>query len=358
MSETDPIVIVGGGILGAAMAYAISQKGEHTCLLLERRKFASGVTEASGGMLRVYHREQPLADLALQGFQAFEAFHHESKESCHFRRTGFLYIERAENRSLLEQASQRLGSRHYPMEVLSAEEARERFPHMHWSDGDVAVYEPAAGYADPVLTTRALIHAAERNGVTALEDTEVERLLVEDGRVIGVRAGGRDIPASTVILTSGTWSQGLLQPLGLDLGLYNKAIQTVRLAGDKPSEHPCFYDAVNETFGRPEAGPTSRVGIVLTDRHPEPGPLPLDLKAANRAQQTVEKRFSELSNRQLAGGVRTVDSYVDDRLGLAEYSDRVEGLYLCLGWGGTGFKVALALANQAADAILPGKVRA
>jgi glycine/D-amino acid oxidase-like deaminating enzyme len=354
----DGIVIVGGGIIGAAIAHALSHRSLGPVTLLEQGTFGGGVTAASGAMTRVYHPEPVLSDLARTGFAGYEAFRRESGDSCGFVETGMLFLTDAQEHARLERECRRLATTDYPINVLNVDEGRQHFPDLDWSDGVVAVHEPRAGYSDPVRTTRALIRAARRRGIQAHDHSPVDRVETREGRTAGVWSAGEFIPAETLILASGGWSAPLLNPLGIDVGLYLKAIQTIRLEGTSWVDHPCFFDTRHDSFGRPDTGTASRVGVVVGDRHPVPGLLPLDPEAADRAHAAVARRFPFMAGRIPAGGVKTVDSYVTDRLGLAEFAPELPGLFLCLGWGGTGFKVAPALGSLAADALLRQQERA
>ena len=350
-SEFDTrVVIVGGGILGAAMAHAIGGPG---CTLLERDRFGAGVTAHSCGILRVLHEDAGLSDLARAGVRAHAAFRAAEGDDLGFTRAGMLFVADAAERDVLAQACARWGSTEYPLELLDAAAAAERLPGLRLGEGEIAVFEPEAGYGDAARTVRALVAAAVRSGVQAHEGVAVERVVVEGGRVRGVMADGRFWPAGTVVLASGTWSHALLAPLGVEVGLFHKVIQTVDVDG---GAHPAFYDAVHHTFGRPDGGGRSRVGVVLGDRPAAPGQLPLDEAASHRARTLVAQRFTALAERVPTGGVRVADSYVPGPLGLNGFVAAVPGLFLCVGWGGTGFKVAPAL-GQAAAALMLASAR-
>ena len=106
-----------------------------------------------------------------------------------------------------------------PVQWLSGEEARQREPYLS-RKVTAALYSPDDHQVDPRAFAAALIAAFTRAGGRIHEYAPVERILVENERVIGVRVKGEDIPADAVLLAAGAWSgmvEGILPRVPLPI---------------------------------------------------------------------------------------------------------------------------------------------
>src|SRR5690349_11392028 len=79
-----------------------------------------------------------------------------------------------------------------------------------------AAWEAAAGFADPAATAFAFAEAAKNRGAAIETGVEVQRVIVEGGRVTGVETSAGRIDTPKVVIVAGAWAGSLLGPLGLD----------------------------------------------------------------------------------------------------------------------------------------------
>jgi glycine/D-amino acid oxidase-like deaminating enzyme len=84
---------------------------------------------------------------------------------------------------------------------------------------DFALHIAAEGAVEPVAAARMMLADAFRYGATFLQDVEVERLLMEDGRIVGVETSNGRLPADHVILAAGAGTAGLAASVGVDVPL-------------------------------------------------------------------------------------------------------------------------------------------
>lgn len=353
MNPVDTL-IVGGGVIGAAILQALAGRG-HQAQLLEQGAVASGATGHSGGMVRVFHGDSWLSDRAAESLPRFQHFASDVGEACGFVQTGALYVAAATAAESLTREAERLMSRGIALTILTPTEARQRFPAFTWADDDWVVFEPGAGYAQPRTTTEAWLRLAVRQGATVHVQTGVESLMVENGRITGVWAAGQRWPAKRVVLAGGAWNAALLRPLGIDAGLELRTIQVSRVSDPGPPgtvSLPCFLDLRTPGFGRPDPeggawiGSASVAGLdPLTD-------TTWQADEAARTLRAVAGRLPAVAAGELAGGLRASDAYTPDRRGRLGFCPGVAGLFLACGWGGTGFKLAPAIGEMAADLLL------
>jgi 4-methylaminobutanoate oxidase (formaldehyde-forming) len=96
-----------------------------------------------------------------------------------------------------------------PMELVSAEEAKEKFPLMS-TDGVLgAAWIPTDGYLDPAQLTNALADGARRGGCTVFTNTRVTGIEVTEGRVRRVSTDKGDIEAEVVVIAGGMYGAEL-----------------------------------------------------------------------------------------------------------------------------------------------------
>lgn len=206
------VIVVGGGAIGLACAWRLSQRGL-SVTVLERDGPGSGATRASAGMLapvtETEFGDERLLELALAGAEAWPGFAEDLRAAtgidCGYRRTGALYV--ALDRDELEEVRRHhdfrssLGLR---AEWLSPSRCRELEPGLSPSCTGGA-FSPEDGEVDPRTLTAALVAALGRGGVQVLQR---EVVALEPGE--GVLTGdGNMHRAHTVVYASGAWSEWL-----------------------------------------------------------------------------------------------------------------------------------------------------
>jgi glycine/D-amino acid oxidase-like deaminating enzyme len=203
------VVVVGAGIVGAAVAYEVARAGAEV-VLLDKSLPASGVTADSfawiGGSRDgdVPDPSTPLRQRVLQDYRRLE----EEVPGVRVRWRGSLMW--GENQPADDV---RLGS---DERLLNATEVRQLEPHLRAAPIR-ALHLRSHGAVDPVAVTQALVRASQNNGAQLVTNSAVTALTVCDGRVVGVRASTGSLPADTVVVTAGVDAPMLCGPLGFDL---------------------------------------------------------------------------------------------------------------------------------------------
>jgi len=196
------IVVVGAGIVGAALAYHLSGKGAHVTLI-EADEIASGVTANSFAWINASHAgADPIAQLRGMAIEAYRRLETELPD-LQIRWTGALsYNESAE----------------YPASatLLSSAEVLAREPNLK-NPPPCALYRAEEGALDAVQTTHALIAGARALGAQLLTQTRVTGFTTCNADVTGVETTTGAIDADLVVLAAGTGTQQLTQMLNVSL---------------------------------------------------------------------------------------------------------------------------------------------
>ena len=215
------VVIVGGGIVGCSIAYHLTLRGESDVVLLERRQLTCGTTwHAAGlvGQLRATHNLTRLAQYTTDLFSSLEA---ETGQATGFRARGSVSVATTAERfeELKRQASM---ARVFGLEVnvVTPDDIQKMFPLVSVDDLVGGVHLPNDGATNPIDTTQALAKGARSRGAWIIENTKVERIIVEDGRAVGVLTDHGEIRADAVVNAAGMWARHLADDVGAVVPLH------------------------------------------------------------------------------------------------------------------------------------------
>ncbi|HWN82424.1 MAG TPA: FAD-dependent oxidoreductase, partial [Candidatus Udaeobacter sp.] len=205
------VIIVGGGVLGTALARELAGRGRRV-LLLERGRVAGEASGVAAGMLNPQaEADAPSAffDFGLANRTIYAdwvaAVSAEAALPIEYRSLPLLYLAPDEPAAAaLHARAAWQAARGLRAEWLTAAQARTREPILA-PDLAGALLLPSEALVDAQALTIALAAAARRRGAEILEDQPVTGLLIEDGRLVGVLAGGTAHRAPTVVIATGAW---------------------------------------------------------------------------------------------------------------------------------------------------------
>ncbi|HVH53917.1 MAG TPA: FAD-dependent oxidoreductase, partial [Actinomycetota bacterium] len=158
-------VIVGGGIAGASIAYHLTDLGWTDVVLAERSDLTSGSTFHSAGLVGQLRSSMSLTRMMMYSVELYRWLQAETGVDPGWHEVGSLRLassgERIEELQRLVGWGRTFG---LPLEVVSVEEAVDRFPLFDPRDVQGAAYLPTDGYVDPSGLTMALAEGARRRG--------------------------------------------------------------------------------------------------------------------------------------------------------------------------------------------------
>jgi glycine oxidase len=210
-------LVIGGGILGCAIARELAGAGCRV-LLLERGRVGGEASSAAAGILCPQAEAtapSPLVDLGVESQRLYPGFVEQVRQETGidpgYESPGTLVLDITR-----EDAGESLQARRWqqaaglPVEAVTAREVASLEPGL---GGTIlgGLYYPRGGRVDPVLLTRGLCVAARLRGVEIREGSPVRRIQFSADRVIGVELeGGGCEEADVVVLAAGAWSSSLL----------------------------------------------------------------------------------------------------------------------------------------------------
>ncbi|QKW07741.1 FAD-binding oxidoreductase [Streptomyces sp. NA04227] len=216
-------VVVGAGVVGASVAYHLARLGHDEVLVVDSRGRTEmpGSTGLAPGFVGRLSATPELTALAVDSVATYGSLVPDGGGDSPFREVGCLEVATSEGR--LERAhrdvehGRGLG---VAARVVGPEEAVALAPALVDPQRACgALYVPGDGAVDPVLLTRLLVDAAERDGVRFRFKTPVVALEHAGDRVTGVRVGadGEVVAAERVVLAAGIWGPVLAAQVGVRL---------------------------------------------------------------------------------------------------------------------------------------------
>ncbi|HEY8636252.1 MAG TPA: FAD-binding oxidoreductase [Candidatus Limnocylindrales bacterium] len=241
MASSTDVLVIGGGIVGAATAYQLAKRGA-SVTLLEADRLASGATGRNLGFIWLHTRKAgPELDLVMATRTGLEELSNELGTDFGLRCNGGMTYYRTEDQAaVMREFVERRVADGVPMQLLDGDEARTMAPILP-DDILGATYCPLDAQIDSRRFVRAFAAAAQRAGATIVEGSAV-RTLEADGRRIGrVLTDLGPISAGQVVLAAGAWSPFLGAQLGLDLQIHPMRLQIVQTEPMAPRLEQLLY---------------------------------------------------------------------------------------------------------------------
>ena len=219
--ESAQVVIIGGGIVGASIAYHLTELGWTDVVLLERNTLTSGTTWHAAGLVGCLRATQNMTRLAAYSAELYESLERDMGHATGFQKVGSLSV--ADNPERMEELVRGAGMASafdVEVDIISAEDLVSRWPLLNPEGIVGGAWIPGDGQASPVDTTMALAAVARERGARIFEGVSVERIRTEGGRAIGVETDQGPMDAEHVVTAAGMWSHKLGRDVGVNIPLH------------------------------------------------------------------------------------------------------------------------------------------
>jgi sarcosine oxidase subunit beta len=348
-------VIIGGGINGLGLAYALAKGGMRDVIVLEREYLGSGATGRCAGGIRQQWGTRENVLLARESVRLWEGLSEELGYNVWFRQGGYLLLAFTEEELRELEANVRLqNSLRVKSRLLSPEEAMEKVPLLR-PDGIVgAAFCGEDGIAYHQAAVWGYAEAARRLGVEIWPFTEVTHVRVKGGEVQGVETTRGEVQAPVVVNAAGGHSRRIAEMVGVELP--NRPYRREILATEplKPVLDPLVLSFHHNTY----FAQTMRGEIIAGTGGEEERPSEVhthSLRFLQRTAKTLLRLAPQLGAlktlRQWSG---LYDVTPDGKPILGE-ADEVEGFYQLNGFSGHGFMFAPIATQLMAELILHGE---
>jgi sarcosine oxidase, subunit beta len=215
--ERFSTVVIGGGIVGAAVTYYLTEEGEHDLLLVEQDQLASGSTGGSFGGVRQQFSTPLEIELSRRGLEFWRTAEKRFDAPVPFSECGYLFVSgQPEIMGRLAAAARlqaELGMTN--VRVLDPEQLNDAAPWLGPKGLLGGCWTPGDGRVTPPDGVAALLRAARARGAQVRERWPVRGLRRQGSNWLV--SGPSDVEAARVVACTGFWSSELLRPFGLDL---------------------------------------------------------------------------------------------------------------------------------------------
>lgn len=241
MRTTASAVIIGGGITGSATAFELARQGMTDTVLVEKGYLASGATGRCGAGVRQQFGTHINCLLSKTSVEMFETLNDYLgfDGDIEFKQGGYLLLAHSPTAMAQFEKNVRLeNSLGIPARLVTPEEARDIVPHLNTEGLLGATFCAEDGHLNPFKVTQAYAEAAQRLGVEIRKFTEVTGLIMEGGRVTGVRTTGGDIAAPMVLNAAGSHAPLIARTAGVDLPIIGERHQILVTEPVAPLQKP------------------------------------------------------------------------------------------------------------------------
>ncbi len=360
---TADVVVIGAGVIGVSIAHHLAVLGARNVVVVDRGLVGSGTSSQSSGILRTHYSVPENVDLAKRSWRVFESFADyldDDEASAGLVKCGYLIASPEGPKlaplraALLAQQAQGIA-----VQMLSAEDAALRLPFCRFDDAALIGFEPDAGFADAYLVATAFARAARRRGVRILEGVEVERLVLEGGRVAGVETSQGRLASATVVSAQNIWAGDIERWTGIETPVRAERHGVLALAGPEPYTFamPVYKDlgSPGMLYCRSYGGTQMLVseggaGETLAQPDNEQGEITVD--DVLRVGEQVAERFPSYAAAGLASSWTGVYDVTPDWNPVLGRIPDVPGLVVAYGFSGHGFKLSPAVGRVIAQEAL------
>ena len=364
-------IIVGGGIVGAAVAYFLAERREPDVTLLERGELGSGTSKGGLGGIRhqfVDELDVRLSKLAASFWRSYDdltAARHE------FRQRGYLFIANTpEGLELLRQPMplyERVGVN---VEMVDPAAIAHLVPGMRVDDVVGGRFGAEDGYGDPLQALAGFAAFATLGGVRIREGVTVRELVRNGDRVTGVRTDEGVMSADRVLLATGCWTAPLAATVGIVVPIWPYA-RSIMESQPIPqlNRSPMVIELESGFHFRPKANLVRfAMPNIAQDGSLEKGPAgvptvfpgdyaPLEVPAALEpwVRERATWRHPAFAGVEIRSSWSCYYEMTPDDHPIVGAVPGLEGLYIAAGFSGHGFMHAPATARLIVEEMLDGR---
>jgi sarcosine oxidase subunit beta len=356
MPESADVVIVGGGVMGCAIAYHLSKEGLKP-VVVEKSDIGGEASGSNGGGVRQSARNLKEMPLAMESVRMYGELHEELGMDVEYVRKGNLRLCTSEDEvETLRKSVENQKAVGLDLEMLDRKQVLEINPYI----GDMVVgasYCPTDGHVNPFLVTYGFFKRARERGARFYTGERVREIRLQKGRVKGVVTDKRTLESDTVINAAGVAGREICNMAGLDLPMRPVFSEALITEPYPPLFPQMFGHARGLFYGRQTVhGPFFWGGFVGTEQYIHRGGKPLFHYIGPSISEAVIDYFPVLKDLHVIRMWSGLIAAMSDGLPVLGFTEEVPGFVLCTGFSGHGFGLAPLIGRLMSELIMDCEV--
>ncbi|WP_431773868.1 NAD(P)/FAD-dependent oxidoreductase [Streptomyces cucumeris] len=345
---TADVVIIGGGVMGASVAFHLAEAGVRRIVVVERAELASGSSGKPIGGVRAQFSDPLNIELGSRSLRAYQDFPRRPGADIRLDTVGYLFLLTDERQVAdFERCVAVQNALGVPSRVIGPAEARQLCPYVTTDRVLAAVHSPQDGHARPGLVVHGYATAAARAGVTFATGTTVTGMDTTGDRVTAVHTDRGTISCATVVCAAGAWSAGIGDMAGVGLPVRPVRRQLAFTAPCAAPRIPFTIDFSSSAYFH-----NSDDGLLLGLADPGQ-PDGFDTTWTPEWLELFRERARllapELADMEIAGGWAGLYEVTPDHNALIGRSTEVGNFLYATGFSGHGFLQAPAVGEIVRD---------
>ncbi|MCZ3386090.1 MAG: FAD-dependent oxidoreductase [Actinomycetia bacterium] len=264
------VVIIGGGIVGASVAYHLAELGWTDVVLIEQGRLSGGTTWHAAGLVGQLRATESGTRLVQYSAALYERLEHETGLGTGIKRCGGVTVARTRDRMVqLQRTAATAEAYDLECELITPNRAKELYPLLAIDDLVGGIWLPGDCTANPTDVTQSLAKGARSRGVRIVEGVRATGLVVQHGSVAGVETDHGLIETDVVVNCAGQWANAVAAQAGVTVPLHSAEhfyVVTEQIDGVH-RDLPILRDPDGYTYMKEEVG-----GLVVGGFEPEAKP--------------------------------------------------------------------------------------
>ncbi|MDH5452457.1 MAG: FAD-dependent oxidoreductase [Paracoccaceae bacterium] len=225
LPKTARVVIIGGGVIGCSVAYHLTKLGWKDVVLLERKQLTCGTTWHAAGLIGQLRASSNMTRLAKYSADLYRGLEEETGLATGVRQVGSVSVAlTSERKEELFRGASMARAFGVPVDELSPQEVKERYPHLNLDGVKAGIWLPTDGQGDPANIALALAKGARQRGAVVAEGVKVTGIAVANRRATSVQWAMGDergeIAADHVVNCGGMWGRDVGKMAGVNVPLH------------------------------------------------------------------------------------------------------------------------------------------
>lgn len=356
MRNTADVVIVGGGILGLAVAFYLAKAKYGDIVLVEKEPFlGSGATSKAAGGIRAQFMTKDNIQMSMLSEKLFTTFKEDTGSDALYDQVGYLFMVKDDKDAVeFKKAFELQRSLGLNVQMLKPEEIPQYAPHVSLDGVQFGTFCKDDGLGDPHEFLSGYDHAARRMGVSIELEAGVTGIDVQDGKITAVKTAKGNISTPLVVNCAGPFARVIGQFVGADVKVEPVRRQIVT-TGELDFVKPFFPMVVDVRSGLYCHKESKGMLLGWADKSVQPSfDVSIDPDYTDAILERALELMPQLETAEMANQWAGLYETTPDHRAIIGWERAVEGMFHVTGFSGHGFMHAPG-AGLVTSEVLTGK---